>query len=245
MSLGIALTRLKVFSFKKSIVSSIVRVVGGPLIGYLLILYFNKTSKLIFYDIKTQKVREKQLNLTINNSIVETEPFWIDNDKIIFPQKDINGEIKPMELNVDFLISESNVLGQKLYTEENDIIKHWCFLLILIPFLFVFFKPSKKGFIIKNESVLFNGDLIHLDKKQVQIVKKLSEKSPRKNYDLNEIYMNEGINPIHVNRVKNQSIDEINSKIKIQTGIDVFIRKEKSEIDKRMIVFYLNENINI
>ena len=40
MSLGIALTRLKVFSFKKSIVSSIVRVVGGPLIGYLLILYF-------------------------------------------------------------------------------------------------------------------------------------------------------------------------------------------------------------
>ena len=41
MSLGIALTRLKVFSLNKAIVSSIGRVIIGPLIGYLLILYFN------------------------------------------------------------------------------------------------------------------------------------------------------------------------------------------------------------
>ena len=41
MSLGIALTRLKVFSVKKAIISSIGRVIFGPIIGYLLILYFN------------------------------------------------------------------------------------------------------------------------------------------------------------------------------------------------------------
>lgn len=41
MSLGIALTRLKVFSAKKAIFSSIGRVIIGPIIGYLLILYFN------------------------------------------------------------------------------------------------------------------------------------------------------------------------------------------------------------
>ena len=41
MSLGIALTRLKVFSLNKAIFSSIGRVIGGPVIGYLLILYFN------------------------------------------------------------------------------------------------------------------------------------------------------------------------------------------------------------
>ncbi len=41
MSLGIALTRLKVFSLKKAIFSSIGRVIAGPIIGYLLILYFN------------------------------------------------------------------------------------------------------------------------------------------------------------------------------------------------------------
>ena len=40
MSLGIALTRLKVFSINKAIFSSIVRVIIGPIIGYLLILYF-------------------------------------------------------------------------------------------------------------------------------------------------------------------------------------------------------------
>ena len=41
MSLGIALTRLKVFSLNKAIFSSIGRVIIGPIIGYFLILYFN------------------------------------------------------------------------------------------------------------------------------------------------------------------------------------------------------------
>jgi len=41
MTLGIALTRLKVFSFKKAFISSIGRVILGPIIGFLLIKYFN------------------------------------------------------------------------------------------------------------------------------------------------------------------------------------------------------------
>lgn len=41
MSLGIALTKLKVFSFKKALYSSLVRVILGPLIGYVIILYFD------------------------------------------------------------------------------------------------------------------------------------------------------------------------------------------------------------
>ena len=41
MSLGIALTRLKVFSFKKALISSIGRVILGPIVGLLLIRYFN------------------------------------------------------------------------------------------------------------------------------------------------------------------------------------------------------------
>ena len=41
MSLGIALTRLKVFSFKKALVSSIARVIIGPIIGFAIIRFFN------------------------------------------------------------------------------------------------------------------------------------------------------------------------------------------------------------
>ena len=41
MSLGIALTRLKVFSFYTSLIGSIARVIIGPIIGYLIILYFD------------------------------------------------------------------------------------------------------------------------------------------------------------------------------------------------------------
>jgi len=41
MSLGIALTRLKVFSFNKALISSIARVILGPVVGLILIRLFN------------------------------------------------------------------------------------------------------------------------------------------------------------------------------------------------------------
>ena len=44
MSLGIALTQLKVFSLKNSIISSVGRIIAGPIIGYLIIKTFNLTG---------------------------------------------------------------------------------------------------------------------------------------------------------------------------------------------------------
>jgi len=41
MSLGIALTRLKVFSLKRSLISSLARVILGPLVGFAIIYYFD------------------------------------------------------------------------------------------------------------------------------------------------------------------------------------------------------------
>ncbi len=41
MSLGIALTRLKIFSFYKALISSIARVIIGPIIGFIIIYFFN------------------------------------------------------------------------------------------------------------------------------------------------------------------------------------------------------------
>ena len=44
MSLGVSLTQLKVFSLKDSIISSIGRVIIGPIIGFLIIKIFNLTG---------------------------------------------------------------------------------------------------------------------------------------------------------------------------------------------------------
>ena len=41
MSLGIALTQLKVFSFTNALISSVARVIIGPIIGFVLIKVFN------------------------------------------------------------------------------------------------------------------------------------------------------------------------------------------------------------
>ena len=44
MSLGVSLTQLKVFSLKDSVISSIGRVIIGPIIGFLIIKIFNLTG---------------------------------------------------------------------------------------------------------------------------------------------------------------------------------------------------------
>ena len=41
MSLGVSLTQMKVFSFKSSLISSVGRVIIGPIIGFILIKIFN------------------------------------------------------------------------------------------------------------------------------------------------------------------------------------------------------------
>ena len=41
MSLGVSLTQMKVFSIKSSLISSVGRVIIGPIIGFLLIKIFN------------------------------------------------------------------------------------------------------------------------------------------------------------------------------------------------------------
>ena len=61
MSLGIALTKLKVFSLTNSIVSSIGRVIIGPLIGFIIIFYF-------IFHILLKEVLEK--NMIISSGII-------------------------------------------------------------------------------------------------------------------------------------------------------------------------------
>jgi len=44
MSLGVALSRLKILSFKESITFSLIRIVIGPLFGFAFIKFFNLTG---------------------------------------------------------------------------------------------------------------------------------------------------------------------------------------------------------
>ncbi|WP_347181404.1 hypothetical protein [Wenyingzhuangia sp.] len=210
----------------------------------ILILYYNKTSKLVFYDIRTKKIREKFLNLTLNNSIEEHIPFRIEKDKIIFKRTNINGESIPLELNIDFVLSESSDSTKNLYSEETYYLKYGYIFLLFLPLFYWFYKQKRNTFYVRNNSLYYENKIIVSDKKQIEVIKLLFEKSPRINHDLNQVFMNEGINPIHINRVKNQNVEKINSEVELKSGISNFILKEKSEIDKRMTVFRLNKKVN-
>jgi uncharacterized membrane-anchored protein len=59
---------------------------------------------------------------------------------------------------------------------------------------------------------------------------------------LNELFYVEGLNPIHINRQKNKCIDNLNQLFKLNTG-NTLIYKEKSESDKRIILYFINPKV--
>ena len=44
MSLGIALSKLKVFSFKETLIYSLIRIIIGPIVGFGFVQFFNLTG---------------------------------------------------------------------------------------------------------------------------------------------------------------------------------------------------------
>jgi len=44
VSLGVALSKLKVFSFKETLIYSLIRILVGPFIGFAFVKYFNLTG---------------------------------------------------------------------------------------------------------------------------------------------------------------------------------------------------------
>ena len=44
VSLGVALSKLKVFSFKETLIYSLIRILVGPVIGFAFVKYFNLTG---------------------------------------------------------------------------------------------------------------------------------------------------------------------------------------------------------
>ena len=52
-------------------------------------------------------------------------------------------------------------------------------------------------------------------------------------------YIFNGQNPIHINREKNNNVDRINLLFQLHFNEDLILKK-KSELDKRMMLYFIN-----
>lgn len=86
----------------------------------------------------------------------------------------------------------------------------------------------------KNKIVVDQPDMI-------QMVKLLLKKNPLLNNELNEVLNYKNLNPIHINRIKNQSISDLNLLLEGPTNCKDVVFKKKDDKDKRVVNFYIRK----
>ena len=85
----------------------------------------------------------------------------------------------------------------------------------------------------------YGKESILLNSKMIEIVKCLLKNQIVPNNELNEFFYKHNQNLFHVNRKKNNCIDEINLIFKSKNNLDLILKK-RNEFDKRMVEYYIN-----
>ena len=181
----------------------------------------------------------------IESSIVnkENEDFFVEGDLLTFKVKSIDRQILEHQLNVKSVLENMVPVGNLV--KPRDISK-WFVLLsvsLILSIGIYILKKRSKGISIKNNLICFRGKDIEVDKMMIKIVEEILLKKEVFNWELNEFFDYEKLNYSHINRLKNKLIEEINLKFELVFH-QKLILKRKSELDKRITIYFLNPDLD-
>lgn len=192
-----------------------------------------KTSNFDLYNYNLNQVESSIIN---NNN----ENFNIEKDELVYTIRTIDRIEQQHRINIgsvlNNMIYEGNILDKEINYSKYVIL----FPLILLSGLIYFRIIKKETIVLSNNKLIYKKKKIELTPQMFDVLNKLITMSEVSNSELNDIFHKEGQNNIHINREKNNCIDKINLITNLNFQNDLILRK-KSDYDKRMVVFYLNE----
>lgn len=192
-----------------------------------------KTSNFDLYNYNLNQVESSIIN---NNN----ENFNVEKDELVYTIRTIDRIEQQHRINIgsvlNNMIYEGNILDKEIDYSKYVIL----FPLILLSGLMYFRIIKKETIVLSNNKLIYKKKTIELTPQMFDVLNKLITMSEVSNSELNDIFHKEGQNNIHINREKNNCIDKINLITNLNFQNDLILRK-KSDYDKRMVVFYLNE----
>ena len=168
--------------------------------------------------------------------------FSVLGDKLFYISENINKQKIVKSINIDSRINSKKLSKQKLIKTEDELYIIGV-LLILLILVYLYFNPRNNTLFITPSYVKFNQTKIKLDSKSVQLLKLLSEKSKVSNSQMNDIFYNNELNPIHVNRTKNNAVKHINDLFYKKFKWELIL-KQKKDHDKREVEYFINPLID-
>ena len=203
-------------------------------------LFYPENRKLLILDLEDLNLYSYELSQAesrINNKF--NDNFVLKNGILYYTIKDIFENINIGKLNIESIINNMKIAYS---LKKNDLNYLPILLLLIIPFFIFFIKKAlikPKILILEKMNLKYGKESILLNSKMIEIVKCLLKNQIVPNNELNEFFYKHNQNLFHVNRKKNNCIDEINLIFKAKNNLDLILKK-RNEFDKRMVEYYIN-----
>jgi hypothetical protein len=212
---------------------------------FMFLIPNTKAANLRILNKNTLEVFDYKLNIGESGfTKTEGDNYLVKNNKLIYTIYDLNRNKEIKSLDVIPIIDNKSSINDDLILKSKTGLKMLVISLFTFIFLVVliYFRFIKKGLKISKEYLIYKNSKIKINYNTTQLLEMLLAQKKVSSNQLNELFYVEGLNPIHINRQKNKCIDNLNQLFKINTG-NTLIYKEKSESDKRIILYFINPKV--
>ena len=209
---------------------------------HVFLFYPNRRELLILdtEDLNFYKYKLTQSESRINNEA--NENFVINNGTLYYTIKDIFEHNDIGKLNIEGII---NNMKMAYNLKKNDFNYLPLILLILFPTLIIVLKKvinRPKTLVVEKMNLRYGQKSIPLNSKMLEVIDCLLKNKVANSNELNEFFYKKNQNLFHVNRKKNNCVDEINLLFKAKTNLDLIV-KNRNEFDKRMVEYQINPSL--
>lgn len=204
---------------------------------------FQNNKELLIFDKQTFSFKKHQLKVSQTGiEKIKNDNFILKNGKLFFITSNIFNVFDVNYLDVESVLNNNDSTNLKLI-DDKYMVYVIVFVLLLLITLFLFIRSKKKRIFVYSDYIKIRGKKFMIDERTRKIIVHLMKKEYSTNNDLNDLFVNSGLNIDHINRMKSNCIKNINL-IFYNNFKSNLIHKNQSLEDKRIVIYKLNSDFS-
>ena len=210
-----------------------------------------RKDTLFLIDLFNNKIDLFKSNNFLNTVISNPNLRSIYKDSVFYFINKIHSTNRYVSNKRDYSEILSNTIGEVEFINKEYVNYYWFLPPSILIFVFIYLFRFKSGsdlkiLIVVGKKAVFKGKSIQLNNDEKRVLLCLSHKNKTSNKDLIESIGKNDLNYNHQLRILNSTVKDLNNKFNVLLDLkNPLIIILKSNLDKRVSVFTLNENVSI
>lgn len=204
----------------------------------------NKEKSIYYLNLVDNEIIEYAFSPILNDINLEKSVISNSSNLIFYKSEDNNDIINIIPR--EYILFNEKSIG-KLYYNKVNLAFIIPILFILSTFMVILMSLNRgKTLLITENGIRLNNRFSELNKKSIQLIKKIINENKISTYEVNEILFDNSLSRASNYHIKSNIFEEINTKFYYITNSNKkLIINSKSKFDKRMINFKINKDLNL